>query len=247
MLANSLFFLASAALALASPVRNYGSGSSCSTGRPTPVLPVNGGPSELAGPPENATLKHIALGFGIQNYTCASAGADAAAGGALAVLYDITHLYPGTSRSSLSDADWAALTGTVLSGHAIPLNLNADGHGASATVPFPAEADLKIQGYKKFPFIGHHFFNAAGVPVFDLTRAKQRLNAKKISGIKAPTSASAGPDGTGAVDWLNLGDAGDSSGLNQVYRVFTAGGNSHGCTAQSTDSTSYTAMYWFYQ
>ena len=43
MLVNSLFVLASAALALASPVKNYGPGSSCKPGKPMPTLPLNGG------------------------------------------------------------------------------------------------------------------------------------------------------------------------------------------------------------
>ncbi|KAM5352621.1 hypothetical protein ACJ41O_005343 [Fusarium nematophilum] len=246
MLANSLLVLASAALALASPVRNYGSGSSCSTNRPTPVLPVNGGAVELSPPAQGAKLKHIALGFGIQNYTCESAGATPKAVGALAMLYDITHLYPGQSRNSLDADGWAKLTGNALHSHEVPLNKGENGHGASLTKPFPKDAPLKVDGYRSFPFIGHHYFDAGGVPVFDLYKAKQLLRAKKNEGIKAPASADPGVDGTGAVDWLYLGDAGASYGVNSVYRVYTSGGNSHGCTAQGSDSTSYTTMYWFY-
>lgn len=43
MLANSLLVLASATLALASPLATFGPGSSCKPGKPAPVLPVNGG------------------------------------------------------------------------------------------------------------------------------------------------------------------------------------------------------------
>lgn len=43
MLANSLFVLASAALAVATPLKSFGPGSSCKPGKPMPVLPVNGG------------------------------------------------------------------------------------------------------------------------------------------------------------------------------------------------------------
>ncbi|EWY79328.1 hypothetical protein FOYG_17506 [Fusarium oxysporum NRRL 32931] len=68
----------------------------------------------------------------------------------------------------------------------------------------------------------------------------------KIDGIKAPASAPAGPEGTGAVDWLYLGDIGGSQGVSFVYRVLTAGGASHGCEVQGTDSTSYTTLYWLY-
>ncbi|KAI1013326.1 hypothetical protein LB503_001581 [Fusarium chuoi] len=247
MLANSLLVLASATLALASPLATFGPGSSCKPGKPAPVLPVNGGASELPAPPQGVALKHIAFGFGIQNYTCADAAATPAAIGALAVLYDITHLYPGQGPSSLTPDKWASFTGDVLSTGKVPLNLNTNGVGASTTDPFPKKQDLKVQGLqKKLPYLGHHFFNAAGVPTFDLDKANQLLVCKKLDGIKAPSTASAGPDGTGAVDWLYLGDAGGSIGVSYVYRVLTAGGVSHGCKAKGTDSTSYTTLYWFY-
>ncbi|KAF5019158.1 hypothetical protein F66182_8837 [Fusarium sp. NRRL 66182] len=247
MLARSCLILASAALALASPVTNYGQGSSCKPGKPVPVLPVNGGPLELPSPPQGVALKHIALGFGIQNYTCADAGANPTASGALAVLYDVTHLYPGQSSSSLPSAKFSSLTADVLNAHKVPLNLNKDGVGASLTKPFPKPASLSVHAYrKKLPFLGHHYFNAAGVPTFDLIKANQLHVSKKLDGIKAPASASPGPEGTGAVDWLYLGDAGGSHGVSYVYRVHTAGGASHGCKAQGTDSTSYTTQYWFY-
>lgn len=162
------------------------------------------------------------------------------------MLYDVTHLYPGQSRGSLSQEKWATLTATALSGHKIPLNLNPYGSGASPGNPFTKDAPLELDGFKKIPFAGHHYFNANGVPVFDLTKHQQLLLAKKLGGVKAPASASAGPDGTGAVDWLYLGDAGGSYGVTSVYRVFTAGGNAHACKSAGSDSTSYTAMYWFY-
>ncbi|KAJ4157895.1 hypothetical protein ACKLNR_015182 [Fusarium oxysporum f. sp. zingiberi] len=246
MLASSLLIFTSAALALASPVEYHGRSSSCEYGKPVPVLPVNGGPSELPAPPRDVTLKHIALGFGIQNYSCAEAGATPAAIGALAVLYDVTCLYPGQAHSSLKAKKWASLPSDVLNTRKVPLNRNDDG-GASLTNPFPKKQPLKVEGLRKsIPYLGRHFFNAAGVPTFDLDKANQLLIAKKIDGIKAPASAPAGPEGTSAVDWLYLGDAGGSQGVSLVYRVLTAGGASHGCKAKGTDSTSYTTLYWFY-
>ncbi|KAF5228759.1 hypothetical protein FAUST_10884 [Fusarium austroamericanum] len=249
MLANSLFVLASAALAVATPLKSFGPGSSCKPGKPMPVLPVNGGPTELPSPPQGVTLKHIALGFGIQNYTCADAAATPAAQGALAVLYDVTHLYPGQGPASLPQDKWTSLTSNVLNTGKIPLNLNDNGVGASLTNPFPKKSSFKLEVEgppKNLPYLGHHFFNAAGVPTFDLDAANQLLICKKLDGIKAPASAPAGPEGTGAVDWLYLGDAGGSIGVSYVYRVLTAGGASHGCKAKDTDSTSYTTLYWFY-
>ncbi|KAH7148465.1 hypothetical protein EDB81DRAFT_792327 [Dactylonectria macrodidyma] len=163
------------------------------------------------------------------------------------MLYDAVHLYPGQSRKALTADGWLKLTSKVLNGHKVPLNLKTDGSvGASATKPFPKNAPLKIDGVAAMPFLGHHYFNAAGVPVFDLSVSSDLLIAKKLDAIAAPASADPGPDGTGAVAWLQLGDAGGSKGVSYVYRVLTAGGNSHGCTKAGDDSTSYTTMYWFY-
>lgn len=203
--------------------------------------------TELPAPPQGVALKHIALGFGIQNYTCADAATTPAAQGALAVLYDVTHLYPGQGLGSLPKDKWASLPSDVLNTGKVPLNLNENGVGASLTEPFPKKSSIKVAGMRKeLPYLGHHFFNAAGVPTFDLDSANQLLLCKKLDGIKAPASAPAGPEGTGAVDWLYLGDAGGSIGVSYVYRVMTAGGASHGCKAKGTDSTSYTTLYWFY-
>lgn len=191
-------------------------------------------------------MKHVALGFGIQNYTCADVAAQPLAQGAVAMLYDITKLYPSQNRKSLDHSAWEFLTSQALAHHKVPLNLNPGGVGASSTKPFPKDKPLKLEGYGKFPFIGHHYFDAAGVPVFDFPKTDEVLIAKKLDGIKAPATADVGPEGTGAVDWLYLGDAGGSIGVTYVYRVYTAGGSSHGCQAKGTDSTSYTTMYWFY-
>ncbi|ENH66057.1 hypothetical protein NOF04DRAFT_7567 [Fusarium oxysporum II5] len=248
MLARFFFALTSAALALASPpVHNLYPSQSGMPTKPTPVLPSNGGDSELPEPSEGVSLKHIALGFGIQNYTCADTAAGPTPVGALAVLYDVTHLYPGQGHSSLTQDEWASLPGDILDTLKVPLNLNEKGTGASLVKPFRKKQDLKIRSLsKKIPYLGHHYFNAAGVPTFDLDKARQLLVAKKIGDIKAPASSLAGPEGTGAVNWLFLGDAGGSHGISYAYRVLTAGGASHGCKAKGADSTSYTAMYWFY-
>ncbi|CAG2003956.1 unnamed protein product [Fusarium graminearum] len=187
---------------------------------------------ELPTPPRIVTLKHIPLGFGIQNYSCTDVGAIPVPIGALAVLYDATNLYPGQDRSSLTPGEWVSLPSDVLNTGKVPLNRNENG-GASLTNPFP-----KKQSLKSIPYLGHHFFNGAGTPIFDLDKANQLLMAKKINAVKAPASAPAGPEGSGAVDWLYLGDAGGSQGVSIAYRVLTAGGVSHGCKAKGTDSTS---------
>lgn len=109
-----------------------------------------------------------------------------------------------------------------------------------------------------FPILGSHYFAADGTPTFDLTAVREILFAKKLATVAAPKSAAAGPAGTGAVDWLALGDngKGGSVGLGEVYRVETAGGNPpSSCeglmgkddkSKASVVSVQYAALYWFY-
>ncbi|KAM0362991.1 hypothetical protein ACHAO7_011925 [Fusarium culmorum] len=239
MFGISLLVLVLATLVLASPL-------ACKAEKPALVLPVNGGASELSAPPRGETLKYITLGFGIQNYSCVDAGGHPTAAGALAVLYDVTCLYPGQSCSSLTSQEWASLPSAILNTEKVPLNRNGDG-GALSNNPFPKKQSLKVESLRRtIPYLGRHFFNAAAIPTFDLDKTNKLLVAKKIEGIEAPPYAPAGPEGTGAVDWLHLGDARGSQGVSRVYRVLTAGGVSHGCKAKGMDSTSYTALYWFY-
>ncbi|KAM0322755.1 hypothetical protein ACHAQA_009346 [Verticillium albo-atrum] len=247
MLAKSILVLASLALAAAKPVRRQ-EGSSCALRVPT--LPVNGGATELASPPEGSVLKHIALGHGIQNYTCV-AGQPAKATGAVAVLYDATALYPRRSPNSLPTVDhFNALTTTAL--WSTPLPLNSDGtteFGASATEPFQASAPLEIPGHS-IPFLGLHYFDGAGVPTF-LTGTSEAdsdnvLKAFKVGDAPAPASADPGPVGTGAVPWLYLGGNPESRGFSLVYRVITAGGKPKTCTDDKPQSVPYATYYWLY-
>jgi hypothetical protein len=104
------------------------------------------------------------------------------------------------------------------------------------------------------PVIGHHYFLADGTPTFNLDTVNQILFGKKLDSIKAPTTASKGPAGTGTVDWLQLGDKGGSVGTTLVYRVVTAGGSAPAtCQGQGTNglgtgivSVPYAAHYWFF-
>ncbi|KAI0106608.1 hypothetical protein F4776DRAFT_437961 [Hypoxylon sp. NC0597] len=239
---ESLFALLSAlALSSASPLRPI----------ITPTLPTTGSGTQLDGP-GTATLKHILVGHGIQNYTCSAAGATAASIGALAVVWEITDLYPGTTPSSLPADAFNSLTSRVLRTTSMPLNLAADGSGgADVTSPFPAPADLRIEGIPNpVKFLGHHFFDTTNTPTFDLSGANdgELFKGKRDAGIPAPSDADKGEDpATGAVDWLRLSDKGTSVGVSLVYRVLTAGGNPEACTdAGQNQSIPYTAQYWVY-
>lgn len=203
-------------------------------------------------------LKYIGLGFGIQNYSCASVGADPAATGALAMLYDITDLYPGQSKQSLSMDQFKNLPSRAMWTHDVPLNFDTSATagrvdpqrpGASSTKPFPADGPLQLWGMRSIPFLGHHFFDSKGVPTFvlDGNKGKVFLPSGKLAAADPPTNADKGREGTGAVAWLQLNAKDGAAGAKFVYRVLTVGGNSHGCAnAAGQDSTSYTATYWFY-
>lgn len=183
-------------------------------------------------PTSNLTLKYIALGHGIQNYTCASTSSIPVAIGAIATFYDIT-----TLRSNIPLAD-------MLPPLAVYMPL-------PATSAFTFDPITLLPGTAPSSVLGHHYFRADGTPTFDLNGSGTGdiLYGKKLDDIKAPASANPGPQGTGAVDWLFLGDKGGSVGVSQVYRIVTAGGAAPATCAASavgTVSVPYAAEYWFY-
>ncbi|PFH60397.1 hypothetical protein XA68_11060 [Ophiocordyceps unilateralis] len=264
MIMSSSPLLALALTALVQTVPSY----AAATG---PLLPQTGTGQQLPSPPPGVVLKHIALGFGIQNYTCDKAGQPAVATGALAMLYDVTTLYPGQGRASLSRAEFDNLTAKVLSTAHVPINVHHNHHhhhhhepdtdvdacvvdsaAAYATRPdghpFPPDAALSVDGIPQpLPFLGHHYFDADGVPVFRLDGGRTDMPAAKVAAVQPPAAAYPGPDGTGAVAWLLLRRKHGAVGVKYVYRVLTAGGASHGCArAPADDSSSYAATYWFY-
>lgn len=221
--------------------------------------------TDLPAPAEGTALKYLAIGHGLQNYTCASAGANATAVGALAVLYDATALFSSPVYANLSPA--------TLWEQAIPLNLvNAAAAGpvsaaapatqdelayqAVAANPFPNPPVALTVGGTEIAFLGVHYFDAASAPTFDLSASTDKLffSGAKTGSVKAPADANKGLLATGAVDWLQLGDNGKglSSGVTQVYRVVTAGGVAEACSVSGATpagqvfSVPYAAQYWFY-
>ncbi|KAL2758288.1 hypothetical protein ACRALDRAFT_1074945 [Sodiomyces alcalophilus JCM 7366] len=248
MLAKRIVALASVALTLATPLRRPQRGScAASTG---PTLPINGGDDELPQPEEGEVLKYILLGHGIQNYTC-TAGQEAQAAGAVAVLYDATRFFPLQGRRSVAtEAHFNALPTLALWANGLPLN--GDGttqFGAAAHRPFPPSAALELPGIK-MPFVGHHFFDASGVPVFHSGESEADadlvLRARLVDKVPPPTRSDSGPVGTGAVAWLHLADNGGSRGASRVYRVITAGGSPRECVDDQPQSVPYSTYYWVF-
>jgi len=187
----------------------------------TPTVPLTGGATEL--PPPAGALQYVAIGRGIQNYTCATATSVPVALGAIATLYDAT---------SLAYSNLALL-------HAIP----------PLIVYMPLPSGYLANSGKQFDVLGHHYFDSAGTPTFDLSAVNKIGFMAKTAAVNAPATANKGPAKTGAVPWLDLNQkAGyNSQGVSQVYRVETAGGNQQvSCSVAGVMSIQYAAEYWFY-
>ncbi|KAF1833101.1 hypothetical protein BDW02DRAFT_398648 [Decorospora gaudefroyi] len=186
-------------------------------------LPV--APTPLSAPAVGTKLRHIAIGRGTQNYTCATDSASEApkAVGAVASLFNAT-------------CDAARLNVATL-GQVTTLALNY-------AIPTSGEAEKRLSG--------HHEFTAAGVPLFVLQtdavnygRVEVALNEKT----PAPPTATLGTNGLGSVPWLKLNATADGDWqYNQVYRVATAGGQApKTCEGiQGAFTVEYSAQYWFY-
>jgi hypothetical protein len=162
----------------------------------------------------------VAIGRGTQNYTCTASGSTPTQLGAEASLFDATQL---------AYENEVALN--KLPSIFVYLNLSS---------AFPFEGMV---------LLGHHFFDSSGTPVFDLTDVDEILYGNKTADIKAPATASKGPLGTGAVDWLQLESKAGyvSVGLSVAYRVYTAGGEPlTTCEQPGVMAVPYAAEYWFF-
>lgn len=216
--------------------------------RGTPTLPLTGGKSIFTSeiqkskksltpigatelPSTTLELAYVLVGRGVQNYTCASPSATPVALGAVANLYDATSL--------------ARLSSTALSALA----------PKAVYLPTPKKGSSLLG----VPYIGHHFFDSAGTPVFTLDAAEGPADKRPIAyvgkkaNVPAPANADKGPAKTGAVDWLFLeaktdaAYAGKSVTIKQVYRVVTSGGVGGACTVAGVKSVEYATEYWLYK
>jgi len=192
------------------------------------TVPLSNGTNTLPSPVAGTSLKGLTLGRGTQNYTCADSSATTipVSIGAVATLFDATPLLPFLPPMEGQE---------VLD--ILPSYL--------VSFPYAALENSSL------PVKGHHFFDSAVVPIFDLTSTDVGLLVgSKIGDIAAPNGSTPGPNGVGpgAVDWLALGACDGSSGLAEGYRVFTAGGKPpKTCEGQApTIEVQYAAQYWFY-
>lgn len=163
----------------------------------------------MPGPSTGLTLKHVAIGRGTQNYTCGTnATAAPTAVGAVATLFNascVASAYPDLL--------------SILPNVALQFDLNLAASSTQNLHP----ADLMMSG--------HHFFTNSSTPFFDLNTKNWELGQggfSKTDALSAPTGASIGQNnqGFGAVAWLKLtARDGTTGGLQEVYRLNTAGGN----------------------
>ncbi|KIW70250.1 hypothetical protein PV04_02538 [Phialophora macrospora] len=192
------------------------------------AMPV--APTPLPFPP-GLVLEHVAVGRGVQNYTCDNATATPAAVGAVARFYN----------ASCIAADWPDLLG-LIPNLALQYPLPAD-----PAAPL-APSDLQLST--------HHFFSNTTTPVFAFDAATSpdlgTVFAEKGNSSTAPANAVPGVNGVGngAVPWLYLTTRPTTQGdIKAVYRLNTAGGQPPETCANmpAAFSVDYAAVYWFWK
>lgn len=198
---------------------------------------IPGAPS-VAAPDSKSKLLQVTIGRGVQNYTCADSTSSSTpkAIGAVANLYN----------ASCIAANYPDVL-TLLPPFALQYNTSLDNNG-------------KIM-FTEVDRCGHHYFNAASAPTFDLNDNNNGLGVLVADGknpetkVAAPASAIKGQAASssalnGAVAWLKLDAASGTTGnLTEVYRVDTAGGQPPAtCSGQPASfSIEYAAQYWFFK
>lgn len=174
----------------------------------------------------------VAVGRGVQNYTCDLSNATAVPKsiGALASLFNVSCI-------AANQPDLLAKLPEIA--------LNLPVPDTTSDPSSPAAVDL----------VGHHYFiDDFTTPFFNLDTASHSygMGAFKVVGnMKAPSSAMVGQynKGDGAVAWLKLdAKSQDAQVFQEVYRLNTAGGLAPKmCTGMPSEfSVEYAAEYWFW-
>ncbi|KAJ7701077.1 hypothetical protein B0H17DRAFT_1045921 [Mycena rosella] len=202
-------------------------GECCDTSAAIMDLPKN--QTQLVAP-TTAPL-FVALGVGIQNYTCSTSTLKYTSTGAVASLFDISCIDKTPAFATIQTTAFNAWK-------AAPASLTATAIGAKVAAP-------SLLGF-------HYFVTAAsgtGIsPKWDFTSTgKNAGNATafvigaKVGDITAPT------DSATNVDWLALNNA-QGSLASKIFRIDTVAGQPPAsCVAGSADiSVKYTAKYYLY-
>ncbi|KAG9779080.1 hypothetical protein KCU88_g4122, partial [Aureobasidium melanogenum] len=205
--------------------RSNGSGPTCDLSKakmPTGTTPL---PS-----PDGLTLAHVAVGRGVQNYTCANSTATPAAVGAVASFFN----------ASCVAADYPDLLELM----------------PGVALEFPVPTGNSLLEPSALGLSSHHFFSNTTTPVFafDVPTGPQlgTVTGQKVHDCPAPVNAVVGPNGkgNGAVAWLHITARSTTIGnIKAVYRLSTAGGSPPAtCAGQpAAFSQDYSAIYWFWE
>ncbi|KAI9043823.1 DUF3455 domain-containing protein [Aspergillus affinis] len=188
-------------------------------------IPLEQTKPPLPNPGNGLKLKYVAIGRGTQNYTCNGTDASAApvSVGAVATLYDVSCF------AALNPDLPHALTGPF--SKTIPSVLSFVNAVLSRVIHSSTDTIV----------LGEHYFDGK-TPFFDLRLGgyPDWIGTKKVGSTDAPNKAQ-------NVPWLKL-EATNSSGLHDVYRLYTAGGQAPAsCKGQLPAFViDYAAEYWFY-
>ncbi|KAI0031349.1 hypothetical protein K488DRAFT_52295 [Vararia minispora EC-137] len=176
--------------------------------------------------PPSTHPKFVALGIGVQNYTCSSSGAFANIG-AVAQLFDISCLYDTRVFDLVQSEAFARWN-------------------ASASTEPKSAATV---GGRTLTFLGDHYFIAnltgsgSNVPEFDFRTGALKDNTNGfVLGSKVGDVVS--PSGSANVDWLMLNATNAGAFAQTIFRVNTVAGVAPGsCTDGQTVSMKYAAKY----
>ncbi|KAF2143403.1 uncharacterized protein K452DRAFT_247935 [Aplosporella prunicola CBS 121167] len=185
-------------------------------------MPLDQTATPLPSPASNLTLRHVAVGRGTQNYTCAG--------------------LPSTSEPQALGAKATLFNATCTAAHSPSLLASTPGIALRYAVPSARSA---LAAYDAL-LSGHHFFSDASSPVFDLDTAGHAwgvARVKKDSSTDAPESA-----GSDAVPWLRLVAKDGNEAYGEVFRLETVGGQPPDTCEGQTGAfeVEYAATYWFW-
>jgi len=213
--------VASAAAAATPSIKVTG----CNVQTVKPSLPSNQTQLTI---PSGEKVENIALGLGVQNYSCATTGTYSSVG-AVAELIDISCLH-GTSLFNSIQVDAYEIF--------------------NATKSVTVNDVIKVLGSSSIVLGQHYFvtnpFTGTGVsPTFDF-RANSKKGDPNAFVIANKTGDIPAPTGSKDVDWLELTGA-EGQLAKHVFRIDTkAGQPPANCTPGSLLSVKYAAQYWFY-
>ena len=178
----------------------------------------------MSGPSKGLDTVKVVVGRGVQNYDCKSDSASPEAVGADAKLYDVSCVVQSPGGSQLLSQQ-------------VPRLLDIPSEDLQYFVSYAVPAAN----------VGTHFFRQDGAPQFSFDDGTVGIMSKDDS-TSAPKNARGNENGP-AVDWLRLvrKEGEPDTGIEEVYRVYTAGGAApKQCSTAGKLTVEYVAVYWMF-